>query len=135
MLVYRFTVRLFLTFAVLGLILAPLARSAMATTMDMPGMNQSMQMAAGQAMADMDCCPPDAMHADAGKIKADGDANKAPCGKDCPMMSMCMASAVNVMSLSHSLSVLLTATTVTYSQVHRDLAGLARAPVPRPPTA
>ena len=128
--------RLFLTFAVLGLVLAPLARPAMAMTTDTPGMDQSMQMAAGPgpAMADMDCCPPDAMHAAADTIKADGDADKAPCGKDCPMMSMCMASAVNVISPSHSLSILLTATIVTYSQVHRDLAGLARAPVPRPPT-
>jgi hypothetical protein len=131
---YRFMARLFLTFAVLGLILAPLARPVMAMTTDMSGMNQSMQVAAGPALADMDCCPPNAMHGDAGKIKADGDADKAPCGKDCPMMSMCMASAVNVISPSHSLSIFLTAATVTYSQVHRDLAGLVRAPAPRPPT-
>ncbi len=136
MLVYRFMTRLCLTLAVLGLVLAPLARPAMAMTMDTPGMDQAMMQSMSPTMpADMDCCPHDAMQSDAGKVQTDNDAAKAPCGKDCPQMSACMASLASFTVHAHSLSFPVTATTITYLHVERSLAGLSRPPAPRPPTA
>ena len=126
MLVFRFMTRLFLTLAVLGLVLAPLARPAMAMAVDTPGIDQTMVQSMSPTMpAGMDCCPEDATN----------DAAKAPCGKDCPQMSACMASSASFTVQAHSLSFLVTATAITYLHVERSLAGLSRPPAPRPPSA
>lgn len=118
--------RLCLTLAVLGLVLAPLARPAMAMTMDTPGIDQTMMQSMSPTMpAGMDCCPEDAIN----------DAAKAPCGKDCPQMSACMASLASFTLQAHGLSFPVTTTAITYLQIECSLAGLSRPPAPRPPTA
>lgn len=128
--------RLVLTFAVLGLVLAPLARPAMAMSIDASGMDQAMMQSMSPTMpADMDCCPHDAMQVDAGKVQIDNDVTKAPCGKDCPQMSACMASLACFTVQAHSLSFPVTATAITYLHIEQRLAGLSRPPTPRPPTA
>ena len=128
--------RLCLTLAVLGLVLAPLARPAAAMTVNAPGMDQAMISSMSQTMpADMECCPQDAMQADAGKVQMDNDAAKMPCGKDCPQMAACIASLTSFTVQAQSLPVQVSATAITYLPVERSLAGLSRPPTPRPPTA
>jgi hypothetical protein len=65
--------------ALLGLILAPIARPAMA----MPAQGHIASVdheAAIDTPSDMDCCP--------------DQAPAGSCGKDCPLMAMCVAQAV-----------------------------------------
>jgi hypothetical protein len=69
--------------AVLGLIIAPLARPAAAMAGDMASVSVDVSAAADSGMAmpeDMPCCP-----------------DKAPvsdCSKTCPLMALCMSGAV-----------------------------------------
>jgi hypothetical protein len=125
-----------LTLAVLGLVLAPLARPAAAMTMNAPSMDQAMVQSMSPSMpADMECCPHDAIQAVVGKVQTDNDAAKMPCGKDCPQMAACIASLASFTVQAQSLPVPVSVTAIIYLPAERSLAGLSRPPTPRPPTA
>lgn len=75
----------------------------------------------GTAMpADMPCCPDKAPASD--------------CGKDCPLMALCMASATLTTRVGVPVFVARLAGVVRPGD-DADLGGLAQAPPPRPPKA
>lgn len=102
--------------ALLGLLLAPLARADMA----MPGHGSLADTGHHAAMdmpSGMDCCP-----------------DKAParnCGRDCPLMAICTAQAVPPGTLSLILPLTLASLIVPGSQASIDSVGPS--PPPRPP--
>jgi hypothetical protein len=116
--------RAFAVLAVAGLILAPLARPAMAMsweTQGIMGAHGATDAETGMGMpADMPCCP-----------------HKAPasdCGKDCPFMALCAASLLKSAPLGAPLYIPLLAGMVIPGD-DADLGSLAQAPPPRPPKA
>jgi hypothetical protein len=74
----------------------------------------------GMAMpADMPCCP-----------------DKAPdCGKDCPLMGLCMMSALQFAPLGPSLFLFPTLASIIFPGDDAALSGLAQPPPARPPKA
>lgn len=137
MLVRTFVSRLLFALAVLGIVTAPVARPAMAMTMNPPGMDHAMTGVVSPAMAaDMPCCPEAMHHADAGKTAdVDHDGGKFGCGKDCPLMSACMTSMLGDAVEAPGLSVPMFTTRIVYPQITRHIAGFAGPPALRPPTA
>lgn len=131
--------RLILALALLGLVLAPVVRPAMAMT-GMPGMTHQtmsdMSMGPSQDMngmaADMECCPGMAGHADdAGKTApANND-----CGKDCPLMAGCVGASLTELPQAPSLNFPVAIREVVTLANDTDVASLTRAPSPRPPNA
>ena len=99
--------------AVLGLLLAPLARPAMAATMLSAADHAAMEMP-----ADMPCCP------EQGPAK--------DCAKDCPLMATCMASLQALPPIAR-LFVPLKAAGRLLSGNDADPAGLSNGPPQRPP--
>ena len=100
--------------ALLGLMLAPLARPVMATHADMAAH-------AAMDMGDMPCCP-------------DGAA-KQDCAKDCPLMALCMVKVFQ--SAPHATAPVILTVSARIGLLANDanLHGFAQAPLPRPPDA
>ena len=116
--------RAFAVLAIAGLILAPLARPAMAMSSETQGIMSALGATDAQTAmimpGDMPCCP-----------------HKAPasdCGKDCPLMALCMASLLQSAPIDVPLFIPLLATIVIPGN-DADLSSLAQAPRPRPPKA
>ena len=117
--------RVLVTFAVLGLVLAPLARPALAVP---AGQSTGMDQAMMAGMADhemampegMPCCPDEAPMSD--------------CGKHCAMM-MCAASLSPTLPDAAWLPVPQAATTELIADGGSPLSGRVPAPPPRPPKA
>src|SRR5215472_469868 len=108
--------------ALIGLMLAPIARPALAMPVVVQGtMGQAM---AGDpldvAPGDMPCCPQKPSFPD--------------CGKDCPFMALCAAAAL-IAAPQAALSVPITLAGIVFSSDQTDLASIARAPPQRPPKA
>jgi hypothetical protein len=118
--------RILLVAAVLGLVLAPMARPAisgdiMAVAAAMPGMSE--QMVADSevgATDDMPCCP--------------GKPSLPDCSKDCPFMALCGAIVLHGVSLN-GLIAPLTLVAVILPGDPSALVSLAHAPPRKPPKA
>jgi hypothetical protein len=124
---------LVLTFAILGLILAPLARPAMAMDVATPSMDQTMSdSTVSAATPDMPCCP-DGMAAQADMSKP--DPTKSGCGKDCPLMAACMAQSMVGFSEGPTIWFPLSIAQIVFPENDPDIGSLTRAPSPRPPNA
>ena len=100
--------------AVLGLLLAPVARPAMAATMQAAADHSAMEMA-----ADMPCCP------EQGPAK--------DCAKDCPLMATCMAGGLQALPPVARLFIAPKAAGVLLAGNDADPAGLGTGPPQRPP--
>jgi hypothetical protein len=107
--------------AILGLVLAPIARPVMAMPMDM---HESMgEPTAADAVAttmpdDMPCCP---------------DKTTVPdCGKDCPLMALCGATLLQFVP-QVALIVPGTLIGIVFPGDYSALASVARAPPRKPP--
>jgi hypothetical protein len=117
--------RVFAVLAIAGLILAPLARPAMAMPSQMQG-SMSEHGATDTQMdmampADMPCCPDKTPASD--------------CGKDCPLMALCMASVLQSAPLGAALFITLKLAGIVILGNDADRGSLAQAPPPRPPKA
>lgn len=106
--------RLGAALAVLGLLLAPLARPVMAATMPAVPDHAALEMP-----ADMPCCPERAPAKD--------------CAKDCFLMAACMAGNLQATPPVAQLFIPPEAATVLLSGNDADLAGLSTGPPQRPP--
>jgi hypothetical protein len=103
--------------ALLGLILAPLARPAMAVVVDMPaGISDQAVMPGAE---DMPCCP-DMDHV-------------ADCGKDCLSMASCMVGTVLNLPTMVTLAVPYRLASLVSAGDDANVAGLMYGPPPRPP--
>jgi hypothetical protein len=112
--------RAFAVLAIAGLILAPLARPAAALSSETQGTMSAEGATDAQTAMGMPCCP-----------------HKAPasdCGKDCPLMALCMASLLQSAPVDVPLFVPLLAAIVIPGN-DADPGSLAQAPPPRPPKA
>ena len=108
--------------AVVGLILAPVARPAMAIAADMQAAvahDQPMDHAVMAMPADMPCCPDKALMPD--------------CAKDCPLMAMCAAQAFYDAPQAAGVVTRLVLASVMVPVSDTDLASLSQRPPPRPP--
>lgn len=104
--------------ALLGLILSPVARPAMAMAPD-PVEQTDIAAAAAMDMADMPCCP--------------DKAPKPDCAKDCPLMGMCMGKTLQSAPHAATPFVSYARARVVIPRNDAKLDGLAQAPPPRPP--
>ncbi len=108
-------------FALLGLILAPLASPAMAVpvhTHAVVGDQAAMPM---EMPCDMPCCP---------------DGVPGPHGaKDCPLMALCIAGSILTLPANVALLFPLEHVTLALSGNDPDIAGLSPPPLARPPKA
>jgi len=115
--------RVFVVLAIAGLVLAPLARPAMAMPSQMQGTmseHSAIDTQMGMAMpADMPCCSDEAPASD--------------CAKDCPLMALCMVGVMQSGPLAAALFISLGLAGVVIPVNDADLSGLAQAPPPRPP--
>lgn len=87
-------------------------------------MNEHGRMDAHMATAmpaDMPCCPE--------KVPA------SDCGKDCPLMALCMVSVLQSAPLGAALFIPFTLAGIVIPSNDADLGGLAQAPPPKPPKA
>jgi hypothetical protein len=110
-------------FAVAGLVLAPIARPAMALSLARD-MHASMgdAMAAGSVITDtaddMPCCPSKPTLPD--------------CSKDCPLMALCVTAPLHFVAQT-GLIVPLKFVSIVFPRDHSDLVSIAQAPPRRPP--
>jgi hypothetical protein len=106
--------------AILGLILGPLAKPAIAMAMPAPS-SAAMDHHAGMAMdmGEMPCCP--------------DEAPKSDCAKDCPLMAICMTTAFQNVSSSAGLVAVFTLARAVFPVSTPQLEGLTSSPSPRPP--
>jgi hypothetical protein len=115
--------RIFAFVAVLGLLLTPVARPAMAAATDVNvslDVRSENDLTASVAMDEMPCCPAKPTLPD--------------CGKDCPFMGLCVGAAL--LGAPHvALMVPITPATIVLPGGQIDLASIARAPPQRPPKA
>jgi hypothetical protein len=114
--------RLLAILAIVGLVLGPIARPAMAMPASMhtgAASDQAMVDEAAMTMPeDMPCCP-----------------KKSPvpdCGRDCPFLAMCTMQFCNTVQAA-CLVVPLGMTRVFLPGNDSDVAGLSQGPPPRPP--
>jgi hypothetical protein len=112
---------IFTVLAIAGLVLAPVARSAMA--MASPAMavvDEAMAADAGSvAMPDnMPCCP--------------GEKPLPDCSKDCPLVLLCVAVPLQI-AMPTGLFIRRTLVSVIFPGEATDLTGLSHAPPRRPP--
>jgi hypothetical protein len=116
--------RAFAVLAIAGLILAPLARAAVAMPSETQGTisaHDATDAQTAMAMpADMPCCQDKAPASD--------------CGKDCPLMALCIASMLQSAPLGVPLFIPLLADIVLPGD-DADLRSVTQAPPPRPPKA
>jgi len=113
--------RFFAWVAVAGLLMAPMARPALA--MDTPiAMDHAAagDTAAADAMDDMPCCP--------------GKQSLPDCSKDCPLMALCVTAPLYFASQA-GLVVPLTIESIMLPGASPELASVADAPPRRPPKA
>ena len=109
---------IFAVLAVLGLLLAPVARPSMATPTNAATHEMAGQMAA--AAKDMPCCP---------------DKPALPnCSKDCPFMALCGAMAIHD-AAQNSLSIALIVAAVILPGDASMLVSVAPSPPRKPPKA
>lgn len=117
--------RLLVALAIVGVVTVPLVRPAMAGSMnsDLPvGMAAHAMTSSDVGMpADMPCCPDQVPVPD--------------CGKDCPVMAMCLASMVLNLPSSFRLAVPVMAAGLVLPGNDQDLSSLGHGPPPRPPKA
>jgi hypothetical protein len=118
----RATISRFLAWiAVAGLLLAPMARPAMATdtpiAMDGAGASDS---ATADAMDRMPCCP--------------GKPSLPDCSKDCPLMALCVAAPLHCASPT-ALIVPIAIASIMLPGASPDLASVDDAPPRKPPKA
>jgi hypothetical protein len=109
--------RLLAAFAILGLLLAPLAGPATAMpagTMTMADDHGAMDMS-----ADMPCCP--------------NKGSLPDCAKDCPLMALCLAGSVLNLPASGGLLMPLELASLVFPGNEPGLPGLNHGPPPRPP--
>jgi hypothetical protein len=115
--------RLFALVAIAGLLLAPIARPAMAIVVDTP-MSVDHATAAGsvgaEAMDDMPCCP--------------GKPSLPDCSKDCPLMALCVTASLHFAPQT-GLTVPRTIASIIFPGDFPELASVADAPPRRPPKA
>ena len=107
--------------ALLGLVLAPIARPAMAMPMDMhePIGGPTAADAMTPTMPDdMPCCP--------------GKATFPDCGKDCLLMASCGATLLQFVPQT-GLIVPVTLASIVFPRDHSDLTSVAHAPPRKPP--
>lgn len=122
---FRLTIsRLLAAFAVLGLLVAPLAPPAVAMTV--PGAvhtiasESSAQLHSEMAMPDgMPCCPEKTPTSD--------------CSKDCPLSALCLSGIVLNVPTGAALLLPVGHTSLTFPQSDTVLTSLAYGPPPRPP--
>ena len=101
--------------AIIGLAVVPIARPAMT----LPNTNVAMVDDTAMGMPeDMACCPKQAPVPD--------------CGKDCPLMALCVTAPIHFVSQT-GLTVPLTFVTVAFPGAHPDLVSIAQAPPRKPP--
>jgi hypothetical protein len=114
----RLTIRhLLAAFAILGLVLGPLASPAMAISIDM-----SVAVADQTAMSmpeGMPCCPDQAPMPD--------------CAKDCPFMALCATQFLSTMPPGTGFVMPPTRASVVVASNDLGLSGLKQRPPPRPP--
>ena len=117
--------RLLAALTIVGLVLAPLARSAMGGTMKADphvGITAHAVTSVDMGMpADMPCCPDQAPVPD--------------CGKDCPLMAMCLAAMALNLPASIGLAIPDMAAGLILPGNDQDLSSLGHGPPPRPPKA
>jgi hypothetical protein len=115
--------RFFALVAVAGLLLAPMARPTMAIVTDMP-MSMDHATVAGSGVADatddMPCCP--------------GKPSLPDCGKDCPLMALCVTAPLHFASQT-VLSIPLTVVSIMFPGSSPELASVSDAPPRKPPKA
>lgn len=113
--------RFFAWLAVVGLLLAPIARPAMATnaptSMDGAAAADS---ATADAMDQMPCCP--------------GKPSLPDCAKDCPLMALCVTAPLYFVSQT-GLIIPLAIASIMLPGASPELASVADAPPRRPPKA
>jgi hypothetical protein len=114
--------RILLVLAVLGLVLAPMARPAMAVSVSMQDAMSNQVVADSEVGAtdDMPCCP--------------GKPSLPDCSKDCPFMALCGAIVLHGVS-QNSLIAPLTLVAVMLPGDPSALVSLAHAPPRKPPKA
>jgi hypothetical protein len=113
--------RFFAWVAVAGLLVAPMARPAMA--MDTPiaiDRAAAGDTATADAMDHMPCCP--------------GEPSLPDCSKDCPLMALCVTAPLHFASQT-GLAVPLTVESIMLPGASPKLASVADAPPRRPPKA
>lgn len=115
--------RLLSVLAVLGLIVSPLARPAVAMSMPSAAMTDDHAgMVMDQAaMGEMPCCPE--------------EAPKSDCAKDCPLMALCAVTGVQFLTAAPALNIPLTQSATLMPDRAAALHSLAQRPPPRPPKA
>jgi len=117
----RATISRFLAWvAVAGLLLAPMARPAMATDtpIAMEAVPPASDSATADAMDQMPCCP--------------GKASLHDCSKDCPLMALCVTAPLHFAS-QISLPVPLAVASIMLPGAFPELASVSDAPPRRPP--
>ncbi len=112
--------RFFAWLAVGGLLLAPIARPAMATNAPMSTDRAAVADSAktADAMAHMPCCP--------------GKPSLPDCAKDCPLMALCGTAPLYFVSQT-GLIIPLAIASIMLPGVSPELASVADAPPRRPP--
>jgi hypothetical protein len=111
--------RVLAVLAVVGLVLVPIVRPAMAMSMVMHASIGDAR-AAGSVVGedDMPCCPSKPVLPD--------------CSKDCPLMALCAAAPLHFPSQT-GLMVPITFISIVFPRDHSDLVSIAQAPPRRPP--
>lgn len=110
------------TLAVVGLLLAPLARPAMAMPMSIPPAMGADMDGGATAMGmpdDMPCCPDQAPASD--------------CGKVCPLMAMCSAGTAQYLPTVTAIAVVFRLASIVVPVNDAQADSLARGPPRRPP--
>jgi hypothetical protein len=114
--------RILAVLAIVGLALAPVVQPAMATQVskDMPAAMSSSaaDVVIADAADDMPCCPSKPALPD--------------CGKDCPLMALCVTAPIHLVSQT-ALTVPVAFVTVVFPGAHSDLASIAQTPPRKPP--
>src|SRR5262245_42777319 len=113
--------RILTVLAIVGLALAPVVQPAMAVQVskEMPAAmsGSAFDKVIADAADDMPCCP----------------SKPAPdCGKDCPLMALCVTAPIHFVSQTE-LAVPLTFVAVVFPGGHSDLASIAQTPPRKPP--
>jgi hypothetical protein len=115
----RLTIRCFLILlAIVGLMLAPVARPALAVAMDMQTTDGQSGTDLRQASDGMPCCP-------------EQPAQPA-CGKDCPLMALCVGTPLHGVSATE-VGVRRTSVEALGPHDRPGLLSITRAPPQRPP--
>jgi hypothetical protein len=114
--------RCFVLLAIIGLMLSPVMRPAMAMPMAIPpavsGVAEMLDTQAPGMAGDMPCCP--------------GKPSVPDCNKDCPFMALC-AGAVLLSEPLADAFIPLAVMGVVVPGDQSDLSGIAQAPPKRPP--